>query len=155
MSKLSSEELKYIKKKLIDKGYKLTEQRETILNVIVENKIRHLSIDEIYELVKITLPDIGIATVYRTIVLLKKLDLLCEVDLGDGFARYEIVYLDKERYHPHLICSSCGKIIEVKDSLLELVEFTIEKESNFKIVTRNIVFYGLCNECDNNKILSG
>lgn len=36
-----------------------------------------------------------------------------------------------------------------------LVEFTIEKESNFKIVTRNIVFYGLCNECDNNKILSG
>ncbi len=72
MSKLSLEEVKYTKNKLMEKGYRLTVQRKAIVNVIIENKFDHLSIKDIYDLVKITIPDIGIATVYRTVLLLKK-----------------------------------------------------------------------------------
>lgn len=72
MSKLSLEEVKYTKNKLMEKGYRLTVQRKAIVNVIIENKFDHLSIKDIYDLVKITVPDIGIATVYRTVLLLKK-----------------------------------------------------------------------------------
>ena len=60
-----------VKEKFKKEGYKLTTQRRVILDAIVENQEKHLNPEEIYDIVKIRYPEIGIATVYRTLQLLK------------------------------------------------------------------------------------
>ncbi|KUK08004.1 MAG: Fe2+/Zn2+ uptake regulation protein, partial [Caldanaerobacter subterraneus] len=65
-----------LKEKLKEKGFKLTTQRRVILDVIMENKDKHLSSEEIYDLVKRKYPEIGLATVYRTLQLFEELGLV-------------------------------------------------------------------------------
>lgn len=49
----------------------------------------HLTVEGIFKLVKVSCPDIGLAAVYRTIQLLKEMNLIDRVSFDDGFARYE------------------------------------------------------------------
>ncbi|MEW9096089.1 MAG: Fur family transcriptional regulator [Clostridiaceae bacterium] len=147
MEKVSSKEIEFIKDKFTQEGYKLTKQREVILDNIIENKFKHLSVKDVYEVVKIQMPKIGISTIYRTILLLKELDFLCEIDFGDGSIKYELVSSNSKGYHPHLMCLNCKSIIEIESELLDTLEYEIEQENKFKISNYNIVFYGLCNKC--------
>ena len=78
------------KKLLKEKGLKVTRQRLVVLEVLAENPEEHLTAEEIYERVKADNPDIGLATVYRTVQLLLELELIDRINLDDGFARYEI-----------------------------------------------------------------
>ncbi len=128
-------------------GYKLTSQRKAILNVIIENQDDHLSCDEIYSMVREKHPDLGIATVYRTLQLFEKLEIVYRLNFDDGCSRYELTSDSKEHHHHHLICLDCGKVIEVKLDLLDTLEEEIEKEEHFTIVDHNVKFYGYCNDC--------
>ncbi len=136
-----------VKEMLKEEGYKLTTQRQAILNVIVENQDKHLSPEEIYDIVKLKHPDIGIATVYRTLQLLEKFNIVYRVNFDDGYNRYELNYDSESHHHHHLICLKCGKVIEVKLDLLETLENEIEKENGFKIMDHNVKFFGYCSEC--------
>jgi Fur family ferric uptake transcriptional regulator len=127
------------------KGYKLTTQRRAILDVIVENQENHLSPEEIYNIVKINYPEIGIATVYRTLQLLENLNIIYKLNFDDGYNRYEL-NINSDNHH-HLICLRCGSIMEVKLDLLEKLENEIEKENGFKIVDHNVKFFGYCADC--------
>ncbi|NMB28037.1 MAG: transcriptional repressor [Tissierellia bacterium] len=128
-------------------GYKLTTQRRAILSVIVENHEEHLNPEEIYDIVKIKYPEIGIATVYRTLQLLEKLNIIYRLNFDDGYNRYELNYNPKGHHHHHLICLKCGKVMEVELDLLENLENEIERENNFKIVDHNVKFFGYCIDC--------
>ena len=64
-----------MKERFKEEGYKLTTQRRAILDAIIENHEKHLNPEEIYDIVKIKYPEIGIATVYRTLQLLEKLNI--------------------------------------------------------------------------------
>lgn len=128
-------------------GYKLTSQRNEILKILLENRDKHLSSEEVYQLVSVNDPDIGIATVYRTLQLFEKINIAYKINLDDGLGRYELNYGTENHQHHHLICVNCGKIIEVKLDLLEALESEIEKEGNFKIIDHNVKFYGYCDEC--------
>ena len=123
-----------VKEMLREEGYKLTTQRQAILHAIVENKDKHLSPEEIYNIVRLKHQDIGIATVYRTLQLLEKFNIVYRVNFDDGYNRYELNYDSDNHHHHHLICLKCGKVIEVKLDLLETLEKQIEKENGFKIV---------------------
>jgi len=136
-----------VKEMLKEEGYKLTTQRLAILNVIIENKDKHLSPEEIYHIVRLKHPEIGIATVYRTLQLLEKFNIVYRVNFDDGYNRYELNYDSENHHHHHLICLKCGKVIEVKLDLLETLENQIEKENGFKIVDHNVKFFGYCDEC--------
>ncbi len=68
----------------------MTRQRLVVLEVLTENPEQHLTAEEIYERVKVENPDIGLATVYRTVQLLLELELIDRINLDDGFIRYEI-----------------------------------------------------------------
>lgn len=136
-----------IKGKLREKGYKLTTQRRAIIDAIVDNSEEHLSCDEIFNIVKKQYPELGIATVYRTLQLFEKLDIVYKLDFDDGFSRYELTAGSENHHHHHLVCISCGKVIEVKLDLLEALEEEIEKEGQFTIVDHNVKFYGYCSEC--------
>lgn len=150
MSKLSNDDIKKLKNNLKDKGYKLTPQRRAIVDMIIRNEGNHLTTEEIYDLVRTDCPEIGLATVYRTVQLLEELGVVSKLDLNDGCSRYELVHTEENHQHHHLICTNCGRVIEVEGDLLEVLEHNIEEKYNFKIKNHSVKFYGLCSNCSNN-----
>jgi len=144
---MSNEKIENLKLILKEKGYKLTPQRRSILDEIIKNEGSHLTTEEIYDLVKVNCPEIGLATVYRTVQLLEEMGVLYKLDLDDGCCRYELCDEDESHQHHHLICQNCGKVIEVEGDLLEELEQGIEKKYNFKIKNHSLKFYGICDNC--------
>jgi Fur family ferric uptake transcriptional regulator len=137
-----------IKDKLKAKGFKLTPQRRSIVDTVVNSTGRHLSIEEIYNLVKQNCPEIGLATVYRTIQILDDINVVSKLDLNDGCLRYELSLNNGEDHnHHHLICNNCGAVIEVREDLLDMLEETIEKNYDFKIKDHDLRVFGICKEC--------
>ena len=136
-----------LKENLKQKGYKLTPQRRSILDIIIENEGKHLTVEEIYDEVKKVCPEIGLATVYRTVLLFEELNVLCKLDLNDGCSRYELVHDDEEHRHHHLICNNCKSVFEVEDDLLEDLEERIEKTYGFNILDHSVKFFGICSKC--------
>ena len=143
MSIIKSEELK---KMLKDKGLKLTTQREKVLEILQDNVSHHMTAEEIYNEVKKQSPEIGLATVYRTIQLFYDLKIVEKLHLDDS-VRYELVKMDLEHQHHHLICEICGKVIEVEDDLLDQIEETCNEKYDFKVNNHILKFYGECSEC--------
>ncbi|KXZ39940.1 Fur family transcriptional regulator, ferric uptake regulator [Alkalithermobacter thermoalcaliphilus JW-YL-7 = DSM 7308] len=139
--------LETIKDKLKEEGFKLTPQRRSIVETMIDSKGKHLSSEEIYDLVKQKCPEIGLATVYRTLQLLDEVGVVLKLNLDDGCTRYEVNVDDENHNHHHLICKKCMKVIEVKEDLLEVLEEKIEKSYNFKIYDHDLKFFGICSEC--------
>ena len=112
MEQKKTEEL--LRKRLKEKGLKVTHQRLLILSVLEQNSGRHMTAEDIYELVAEDYPEIGLATVYRTLQLLWDMQLVDRISLDDGCVRYEIGHLledETKHNHHHLICRSCGDSI--------------------------------------------
>ena len=136
-----------LKEDLKKKGYKLTPQRRSIVDTIIDNEGQHLTAEEIYDKVKKSCPEIGLATVYRTILLLEELGVISRLELNDGCSRYEILHSNETHRHHHLICNICHKVLEVQDDLLEDLEVDIQNRYRFKILDHSVKFYGICDEC--------
>lgn len=128
-------------------SYKLTPQRQTILQLFLEQEDCHLSAEELYILVKKQNPEIGLATVYRTLDILAEIGVLLKNDFGDGRTRYEFSRKDEQHHHHHLICLECGNVSEFDDDLLESLETVIMKRNKFKVKDHDLKFYGYCNKC--------
>lgn len=141
-----SREFETLKEKLKEKGCKLTPQRRSILDIIVENEGKHLSTEEIYDLVKQKCPEIGLATVYRTMQMFDEVGIVYKHNFDDGRSRYELNHNEDHQHH-HLICVNCNKVIEVEEDLLEQLENEVEKKYDFTITNHNVKFFGYCNKC--------
>ncbi len=133
------------------KEYRLTPQRKLVLEIFMENKDRHLSAEELYQLSRDKGEDIGLATIYRTLELLEELGLLQKMNFGDGRSRYEMVPTDMQarhhHHHHHLICLECGRILEAEEDLLNQLERVVEEQHNFQIVNHYLQFFGYCPSC--------
>lgn len=140
-------DLSNLRQKFKDRDYKLTPQRQFILQVFINNRDKHLSAEDVHNIVRQQANDIGLATVYRTLELLSELEILQKIDFGDGRSRYEINETNSPHHHHHLICLTCGRVIEFADDLMEDLENIIAKNSNFSIVDHQVKFYGYCQEC--------
>lgn len=141
--------MEILKERLKDTGFKITPQRRAIIEILLKNDSEHLSSEEIYDLVRVDCPEIGLSTVYRTMQLLDEIDAISKLNLDDGCIRYEL-NLDEEdaHHHHHLICKSCGKIIEVKEDLLDNIENEIQNLYKFNILNHDVKFYGTCDDCN-------
>ena len=147
MENSASIDMNALKEDLKKKGYKLTPQRRSIVDTIISNKGKHLTAEEIYDEVKKSCPEIGLATVYRTILLLEELRIVSRLDLNDGCSRYEMVHSNETHRHHHLICNICNSVSEVQDDLLDELEEEIQNQYKFKILDHSLKFYGICEEC--------
>jgi Fur family transcriptional regulator, ferric uptake regulator len=135
-------------------GYRLTAPREAILAVLSQTS-EHLSAEEIYMAVHKTYPAIGLTTIYRTLELLVQIGIVVRFDFGDKRARYELAegMQGGKPHHHHLLCTSCGRIVDYSDfmneekELLGQTEKGLSKKFNFKITNHLIQFYGLCDKC--------
>ena len=125
-------------------GLKNTPQRRLIVNVFLNSK-NHLSTEELYETVRSEDASVGQATVYRTLKLLHEAGLAKELHFGDGIARYEPVLDDT--HHDHLICTGCGKNIEVVDETIEKLQEDLAKRHGFSLSSHRMYLYGRCADC--------
>ena len=140
-------DLSNLRQKFRERDYKLTPQRQIILQVFINNRDKHLSAEDVHNIVRQQSNDIGLATVYRTLELFSELEILQKINFGDGRSRYEINETSSPHHHHHLICLTCGRVIEFADDLMEDLETIIAKNSNFTIVDHQVKFYGYCQEC--------
>lgn len=143
-------DMEQFKRLLRENGLKVTNQRLLVLEVLASCPDEHLTAEEIYEMVKASYPEIGLATVYRTIQLLWELHLIDRINLDDGFVRYEIGNVGlgtAKHHHHHLICVNCGKVISFRDDLLEELEGNILKTTGFHVMDHEVKLYGRCAEC--------
>ena len=128
---------------LKEKGYRLTPQRLMVLEALhsVDN---HISAEDIFGRVKARYRYANISTVYRTLDLLKELKLITEINLDDGCIRY---HLSEKGHHHHLVCSTCGKIIDLPESALKILGETLAKEYKFQADLKHLAVFGICSEC--------
>lgn len=136
-----------IKKLLHAQSYKLTPQREATVRVLLEREEDHLSAEEIYLLVKEIAPEIGLATVYRTLELLSELKIVDKISFGDGVSRYDLRKEGAEHFHHHLVCIECGSVEEIVEDLLVDVEKLIESDWGFQVKDHRLTFHGVCKQC--------
>lgn len=139
-----------LKEKLKENGLKVTQQRILVLQTLANNSGSHMTAEEIYGLIREKHPDIGLATVYRTLQLFLEMQLAESINLDDGCVRYEIGHIfegDMKHNHHHLICGACGKVFPFEDDLLDGLEDQIEKATGFHVLDHKLKFYGLCKDC--------
>jgi Fur family ferric uptake transcriptional regulator len=135
------------KKQLNKSNLKLTGQRQIILNSLIENSEKHLNIEEIHQLLLQQGNRIGIATVYRTLNLLEKLELVSKINVDDGYTRYQLLETQEEHEHHHLICERCNRIIDIQDDLLDSLEKQVHDQYGFHVTNHKVKIFGVCKEC--------
>jgi len=112
------------------KGMKYTEQREIILQILVELDDHH-NAEEIHRIIQEKYPEqkIGIATVYRTLNFLEEVQLISSIPFGKDGKKYES---KPNEHHDHMICTNCGKIIEfLDDNTVKIEANHPSEESHF------------------------
>ncbi len=137
------------KKMLKEKGLKLTGQRLLVLETMAEHPGEHLTAEEIFDLARRNYPEIGLATIYRTLQVLVELNVVDKISFDDGFARYELIEeLDSERHHHHhAICIGCKTVISPEEDLLEALEQELMENLGFAVTDHEVKLYGYCKEC--------
>jgi Fur family ferric uptake transcriptional regulator len=127
-------------------GYKLTPQRRAVIGAIAASQ-DHLTPAAIYERVHQDHSTIGLTTVYRTLEILAKLELICELHAGGSCRSYTI---GAPEHHHHLICSNCGEVIDFTGYDLSSLEQRLSRETGFEIEGHLLEFIGRCRNCQQN-----
>lgn len=129
--------------RLREQGHRLTPQRMTILSILTSSE-DHLSAEQVHEMVKAELPMTSLATVYKTITLLKGMGELLELGFGNFSSRFDG---KKNHPHPHLICIRCRKIVDLQIPALEATPHTISQAYGYQIVGSRLDYFGICPNC--------
>lgn len=124
-------------------GYKFTPQRRVVIQTIASSQ-DHLTPAAIYEKVHQEQPNIGLVTIYRTLDILSKLGLICELHAGGSCRSYTT---GASEHHHHLICSNCGKVVDFSGYDLNELERRLSLETGFDIEDHLLEFIGLCQAC--------
>jgi Fur family ferric uptake transcriptional regulator len=128
------------------KGLKHSKPRMGILEVFLGIE-KHVSIDELWAAVKMKHPSIGYATVYRTLKLLCEGGLCRELHFEDGTTRFEHLY--GHDHHDHIICTECGRLVEVVDEKIEALQVKLMRRHGFSPKYHRMDLYGTCQNCRN------
>jgi len=126
------------------KGLRNTRQREAILDVFFSAD-KHITVEELFNMMKKTVPEIGYATVHRNLSLLCECGLADEIKIGKQKARYEPKF--GQEHHDHLICVKCGRFIEVNDLKIESLQDKLAEANDFTPVRHKLEIYGICSKC--------
>jgi Fur family ferric uptake transcriptional regulator len=127
------------------KGLRSTAQRRLIVDTFFEGA-PHMTIEDLLNEVRTRDKGIGYATVYRTLKLLAESGVASERRFGDGLSRYELAD-EAKSHHDHLICVSCGKIIEFEEPRIEALQDEIARRYAFHITSHKHEMYGTCSDC--------
>ncbi|MTT33263.1 peroxide-responsive transcriptional repressor PerR [Terrilactibacillus sp. BCM23-1] len=128
--------------RLKDTGVRITPQRHAILEYLIVS-MTHPTADEIYKSLEHKFPNMSVATVYNNLRVFKKTGLVKELTYGDSSSRFDFVSSE----HYHMICNSCGKIVDFHYPGLDEVESLAEQVTGFQVDGHRMEVYGTCPEC--------
>jgi Fur family peroxide stress response transcriptional regulator len=129
--------------KLRARNYRITPQRRAILQVVVNSK-RHPSVEQIYQEISPDFPMTSLATVYKTVTLLKEMSEVLELGFGDGGNRYDGA---RPSPHPHVICNHCGEIVDLEVPVPQTLPQQVMEETGYEVVSHRLDFFGVCPKC--------
>ncbi len=135
-------EMAVLKDHLVKHQLKLTRQRQHILDAFL--KTEHVTAEQMYRQLAKRDPRIGLATIYRT------LNLFCAAGLGQARhfgTQTQYDNISHKGHHDHLICTSCGKIVEFENIDIERLQEEVARKQGFRIQTHKLELYGLCPAC--------
>ena len=124
-------------------GGRVTPARRAVLSAILETGGHHFTAAEIFTAVERTSPQPDRATVYRTLELLTEIGLLTPLQL-DGDAA---VYHRTDHQHGHLVCKTCGAIVEMPAATLTRMRRTLLRQTGFTIDADRFALSGICARC--------
>tara|TARA_A100001037_G_scaffold14911_1_gene13421 strand:+ start:90 stop:512 length:423 start_codon:yes stop_codon:yes gene_type:complete len=125
-------------------GLRYTNQRQAVWDEIKSNE-DHRDAEEIYSALRKNNLNVSRATVYRTIDVLYKNNLIRKIELGDSPAKYENKV--NSEHHDHIICVQCGKIEEFVDETIEARQDAIIDKMGLKMIRHIHQLFVLCNDC--------
>lgn len=126
---------------------KYSRQREVILNE-VKSRYDHPTADMIYQAVLKKIPNISLGTVYRNLNQLVENGMIRKVLIPDDSDRFDYNLVN----HQHLYCTICKNVFDMECEALNGIDTRIEKETNYKILSHEIVFTGICETCNRKKV---
>jgi Fur family transcriptional regulator, peroxide stress response regulator len=129
--------------KLKSRDFRITPQRLAILKILAASE-GHPSVDAIYKEVKALFPTTSLATVYKTVSLLKELNEVLELGFPDGSNRYDGY---NPVPHPHAICMTCKKIMDPELMNIDELSEEMSRKTGYKIFHHRLDFFGLCPDC--------
>ncbi|QUQ70298.1 transcriptional repressor [Kutzneria sp. CA-103260] len=138
---MSPEEAARLRRTLHERGLRMTPQRQLVLDAVRE--LEHATPEQICQRVQRVTPTVNITTVYRTLELLEKLNLVRHTHLGHGAPSYSV----DEHEHVHLVCHSCGRVDEVPCSLLDGLAERLDQGRGFRLDASHLALSGTCREC--------
>ena len=144
MLELKDQFITYLKKN----NLKWSKQRDYLIDVFLSAD-GHVTADELYKVVQKKYPQIGYATVYRTLKLLANSGIATASRFGHKSARFEMSRRDQ--HHDHLVCTECGDIIEFESEQIENIQETVARKKGFTITHHKLVLYGICRSCNKAK----
>ncbi len=137
------------------KKIKVTPQRMAVYSILKDTR-SHPSVEKIYQKLKPNYPAMSLATVYKTVDVLKKVGLVQELNVGDGGLRYDADISP----HSHIYCEGCGRIDDLQQNCF-MEDFNgknllkvINEETGFEVSAVQLYFYGLCPQCKKNNSLT-
>ncbi len=139
---VSATQLKEALDTLKESGVRITPQRHAILEYLI-NTMTHPTADEIYKALEGKFPNMSVATVYNNLRVFRQVGLVKELTYGDSSSRFDFTTHD----HYHVICESCGKIVDFQYPGLDEVEHFASHVSGFKVSHHRLEIYGQCPDC--------
>lgn len=140
--RVSEEQLDKAIQTLKKSGVRITPQRHAVLEYLL-NSMSHPTADEIYKALEGKFPNMSVATVYNNLRVLREIGLVRELTYGDTSSRFEPNMSD----HYHVICNSCGKIVDFQYPVLNEVESLAEQITEFDVSHHRLEIYGICKDC--------
>ena len=129
--------------KLRAQDCRITPQRVAVLKVLAASD-RHPTAEQIHDQIVADFPTTSLATVYKTLALLKEVGEVQELRFGSGSSRYDGV---QSQAHPHLVCTTCGEIVDLEGSFVHDIPDRLSRETGYQIVSHRLDFYGICPQC--------
>lgn len=141
--KNSQDRLDSILSKLRRQEFRVTPQRIAILKAFLDRN-DHPGVEQVYQQVKVDFPTTSLATVYKTVNLLKEIGEILEIGFAEGGNRYD----GNQPYpHPHLICTRCKRISDPEVDLLERMSEEVARTTGYRIESHQVEFFGICPAC--------
>jgi Fe2+ or Zn2+ uptake regulation protein len=125
-------------------GRRLTRQRQLVLEILEESQ-EHLDVETIYERARERDRRIGLATVYRTLAILKEIGMVDEYQFGEDHSHFEVVQSDWPHYH--FTCMKCGRVVEFQSPQVMNMAHKLCESEGLQVLEVHLHFSGYCSQC--------
>lgn len=135
--------LQELTRKLRDRGHRLTPQRLAVLKILAVSD-GHPTVQQIYDQIAADFPMTSLATVYKTVTVMKDMGEVLELGFSDDSNHYDG---NKPFPHPHLICMKCKSIVDPEVPGQAALVQQVEEATGYEILSHRLDFYGICPQC--------